>query len=111
MAGKPAAHGGSPAIPPRRFRERGVAAAYACFETDDFLDTAEPFARGDRFAPSGLSVTAPFKEEALTFAARRGAIIAPNAAEARAVNTLVRTPRGIVADNTDVDGFETLIAR
>ncbi len=111
LVGNPAAHSGSPAIHNRRFRERGVAAAYAIFESDSLLDIAEPFARGERFAPSGLSITAPFKEEALAFAGRIGALIAPNAAEARAVNTLVRTPRGIVADNTDVDGFEALIAR
>ncbi len=111
LAGNPAAHSGSPAIHNGRFRERGVAAAYAIFETGDFLDIAEPFARGERFAPLGLSVTAPFKEEALEFAARIGASIAPNAAEARAVNTLVHTPRGILADNTDVDGFEALIAK
>jgi shikimate 5-dehydrogenase/3-dehydroquinate dehydratase len=110
LVGNPAAHSGSPAIHNRRFRERGVAAAYAIFETDDFLDIAEPFARGERFAPTGLAVTAPFKEEALVFAARINATIAPNAAEAQAVNTLVRTPRGILADNTDVDGFEALIA-
>ena len=111
LVGNPAAHSGSPAIHNRRFRQQGVAAAYAIFETDDFLDVAEPFARGERFAPAGLAVTKPFKEEALVFAARIGAAIAPNAAEARAVNTLVRTPRGIIADNTDVDGFETLIAK
>lgn len=111
LVGNPAAHSGSPAIHNRRFRERGVAAAYAIFETDDFLDVAEPFARGERFAPAGISITAPFKEEALVFAARIDAAIAPNAAEARAVNTLVRTARGIIADNTDVDGFEALIAK
>ncbi len=110
IVGNPAAHSGSPAIHNRRFRERGVAAAYSIFESDDFLDIAEPFARGERFAPSGLSVTAPFKEEALEFAKRIGATIAPNAAEAGAVNTLVRARRGMIADNTDVDGFETLLA-
>src|SRR5213078_2257922 len=68
IVGNPASHSGSPAIHNAIFRERGVAAAYAIFETDDFLDIAKPFARGDHFAPSGLSVTAPFKEEALTFA-------------------------------------------
>ena len=109
IVGNPAAHSGSPAIHNARFRELGVAAAYSIFESGDFLDIAEPFARGERFAPSGLSVTAPFKEEALTFAARIDAAIAPHAAEARAVNTLVRTPRGIVADNTDVDGFRALL--
>jgi shikimate 5-dehydrogenase len=111
IVGNPAAHSGSPAIHNRRFRERGAAAVYSIFETDDFLDIAEPFARGEHFAPSGLSVTAPFKDEALAFARRVHATIAPNAAEAEAVNTLVRTPRGIVADNTDVDGFEALLAR
>jgi 3-dehydroquinate dehydratase len=111
IAGNPAAHSGSPAIHNRRFRERGVAAAFTIFDSDDFLDIAEPFARGERFAPTGLTVTTPFKEEALTFAARVDAMIAPNAAQARAVNTLVRMPRGgILADNTDVDGFEALIA-
>jgi 3-dehydroquinate dehydratase / shikimate dehydrogenase len=109
LVGNPAAHSASPPIHNARFRARGVAAAYSVFETDDFLDIAEPFARGDRFAPSGLSVTAPFKEQALAFAKRFGAAIAPNAAEAGAVNTLVRTRDGIVADNTDVDGFQALI--
>jgi 3-dehydroquinate dehydratase len=111
IAGNPASHSGSPPIHNRRFRELGVAAAYTIFESDDFLDIADSFARGERFAPSGLSITTPFKEEALAFAARIGAAIAPNAAEARAVNTLVRTRDGIVADNTDVDGFAALIAK
>ncbi len=111
IVGNPAAHSGSPRIQNRRFRELGVPAAYSIFETDDFLDIAEAFASGERFAPSGLGVTAPFKRDALAFAERIGAIIAPNAAEAGSANTLVRTRRGIVADNTDVDGFAALIAR
>jgi 3-dehydroquinate dehydratase type I len=111
IAGNPAAHSGSPAIHNAIFRERGVAAAYAIFETENFLDIAEPFARAERFAPKGLSVTAPFKEEALAFARRIGAEIAPNALEAGAVNTLVRIGGRIVADNTDVDGFAALIAK
>jgi shikimate 5-dehydrogenase len=111
IAGNPAAHSGSPAIHNAIFRERGVAAAYAIFETENFIDIAEPFGRGERFAPKGLSVTAPFKEEALAFAMRIGAEIAPNALEAGAVNTLVRIGERIVADNTDVDGFAALIAK
>lgn len=111
VVGNPAAHSGSPAIHNRLFREAGVAAAYSIFDTDDFLDIAEPFARGDHFAPAGLSVTAPFKEETLAFAQRIGADVRPNAAESGAVNTLVRIGRRIVADNTDVDGFAALIAR
>ncbi|MEA2165136.1 MAG: 3-dehydroquinate dehydratase / shikimate dehydrogenase [Thermoanaerobaculia bacterium] len=111
IVGNPAAQSGSPAIHNAIFRERGIAAAYSIFETDSFLDIAEPFARGDRFAPTGLSVTAPFKEEALAFAQRIGAEISPNAREAGAVNTLVRIGARILADNTDVDGFAALIGK
>jgi 3-dehydroquinate dehydratase type I len=111
IVGNPAAQTGSPVIHNAIFRERGIAAAYSIFETDTFLDIAEPFVRGDRFAPAGLSVTAPFKEEALAFAQRIGAEIAPNAREAGAVNTLVRIGGHIVADNTDVDGFAALIGK
>jgi shikimate 5-dehydrogenase/3-dehydroquinate dehydratase len=110
IVGSRAAHSGSPAIHNAIFRERRIPAAYTIFETDDFSDIAEPFRRGDRFAPAGLSVTAPFKEEALRFAQTIGATIAVNARESGAVNTLVRIGRRIVADNTDVDGFETLLA-
>jgi 3-dehydroquinate dehydratase len=109
IAGNPAAHSGSPAIHNAIFRKRGIAAAYSVFETDDFLDIAAPFARGERFAPDGISITAPFKEDALTFAESSGADIRANAREAGAVNTLVRIAGRIVADNTDVDGFETVI--
>lgn len=111
IAGNPASHSGSPLIHNAIFRERGVAAAYAIFETDDFLDIAKPFAAGERFAPHGLSVTAPFKEDALTFAESIGADIRENAREAGAANTLVRIGGRIVADNTDVDGFQALIAK
>src|SRR5258706_3514586 len=68
IVGNPAAHSGSPAIHNAIFRERGVAAVYAIFESDDFRDIAGPFARGERFAPAGMSITAPFKEEAFSFA-------------------------------------------
>src|SRR3954451_6401802 len=111
IVGNPAAHSGSPAIHNAIFRERGIAVAYSIFETDDFLDIAGPFARGERFAPNGLSVTAPFKEDALTFAESVGADIRENAREAGAVNTLVRIGGRIVADNTDVDVFQQLIAK
>ena len=111
IVGNPAAHSGSPAIHNAIFRQRAVAAAYSIFETDDFLDIAAPFARGERFAPQGLSVTAPFKEDALTFAESLAAEIRGNAREAGAVNTLVRIGGRIVADNTDVDGFESLIKK
>lgn len=109
IAGNPAAHSRSPMIHNPLFRERGVAGAYTIASFETFAEIAEPFGRGDRFAPDGLSVTAPFKDEAFAFAQRIGAEIAPNARDCRAVNTLVRLRDRIVADNTDVDGFAELL--
>jgi shikimate 5-dehydrogenase len=109
ILGNPAGHSLSPAAHNPRFRAEGLNAAYTIASFDAFAEIAEPFARGERFAPVGLSVTAPFKEEAFAFAQRIGADIRPNAAEAGSVNTLVRTRRGFVADNTDVDGFAAIV--
>lgn len=111
IAGNPAAHSHSPMIHNPLFREHGIAAAYTIASFATFLEIAEPFARGDRFAPRGLSVTAPFKEEAFAFAQRIGGDIAENARDCGAVNTLVRIGNRIVADNTDVDGFLALTPR
>lgn len=109
VVGNPASHSRSPMIHNRLFFENRVCAAYSIAETESFLDVAEPFARGERFAPAGLSVTAPFKEEAYRFATAIGARFSPRALAARVVNTLVRrqTPDGpaFFADNTDVEGF------
>jgi shikimate 5-dehydrogenase/3-dehydroquinate dehydratase len=110
IVGNPAAHSGSPAIHNAIFRERGIAAAaYAIFESDDFSDIAGSL--GQRYAPAGISITAPFKEEAFAFAEATGADIRANAREAGSVNTLVKIGNRIVADNTDVDGFATLIGK
>lgn len=109
IVGNPASHSGSPAIHNALFREHGVAAAYAIFETDDFLDIARSL--GQRYAPSGISITAPFKEQAFAFAQETGADIRANARDAGSVNTLVKIGGSIVADNTDVDGFATLIGK
>jgi 3-dehydroquinate dehydratase/shikimate dehydrogenase len=109
IVGNPASHSGSPAIHNAIFRERGIAAAYAIFETDDFLDVAKSL--GMRYAPAGISITAPFKEQAFAFAEEIGADIRGNARDAASVNTLVKIGDRIVADNTDVDGFATLIGK
>ncbi|HKB81535.1 MAG TPA: type I 3-dehydroquinate dehydratase, partial [Thermoanaerobaculia bacterium] len=106
VAGNPAGHSLSPSIHNPLFRSHGLPAAYTIASFESFDEIAAAFEQG-RIA--GLSVTAPFKDDALAFAQRCGAAIASNAHEAAAVNTLVRTARGIVADNTDVDGFETLL--
>jgi len=109
IVGNPAAHSGSPAIHNAIFRERGIAAAYAIFETDDFLDVAQSL--GQHYAPAGISITAPFKEQAFAFAESAGADMRGNAREAGSVNTLVRIGGRLVADNTDADGFATLIGK
>jgi 3-dehydroquinate dehydratase type I len=107
IAGNPAGHSLSPSIHNPLFREKGVPAAYTIASFESFAEVASAFERGDI---RGLSITAPFKEEAFAYAQRMGADIRPNARECEAINTLVRMRDGrVVADNTDVDGFAALI--
>ncbi|HEV2718675.1 MAG TPA: type I 3-dehydroquinate dehydratase [Thermoanaerobaculia bacterium] len=108
IVGDPAGHSRSPMIHNPIFREQGIAAAYTIASFATFDEIAEPFRKRERFAPIGMSVTAPFKEEAFEFA-KQHAEVAPNARDAGAVNTLAWVRDRIVADNTDVDGFEALI--
>ena len=106
IVGNPAGHSLSPSIHNPLFRQRGVAAAYTIASIERFDEITEAFLKGE---PCGLSVTAPFKEDAYRFALDADADVRPYARAAEAVNTLVNTPRGIVADNTDVDGFLALL--
>lgn len=107
VAGNPAGHSLSPAIHNPLFREKRVPAAYTIASFESFDEIARAFVSG---TISGLSVTTPFKDAAYDFAVSAGAEIGENAREARAVNTLVKAGR-IIADNTDVDGFTSLLAR
>lgn len=107
ILGNPAGHSLSPAIHNRLFREKGVPAAYTIASFETFAEVEGAFLAGEI---SGLSVTAPFKEDAFHFAERNGATIGENAREAGAVNTLVNAG-AIVADNTDVDGFSAILGR
>ncbi|HEX3108021.1 MAG TPA: type I 3-dehydroquinate dehydratase, partial [Thermoanaerobaculia bacterium] len=107
IAGNPAGHSLSPAIHNPLFREKEVDAAYTIASFDSFDDIARAFEQGEI---RGLSITAPFKEEAFVYAERAGAHVRHNAREAGSVNTLVTMRDGcVVADNTDVDGFTSLI--
>lgn len=106
IAGNPAGHSLSPAIHNALFREKGVPAAYTIASIASFAEITGAFLRGN---PCGLSVTAPFKEEAFAFARAHGAEIGANARRARAVNTLVNLGGKLIADNTDVDGFKALL--
>ena len=102
IVGNPAGHSLSPAIHNPLFRKFGVPAAYTIASIERFDEIAPSFLAGE---PCGLSITAPFKEDAFRFAESQGAAIGDFARRAAAVNTLVNTPHGIVAENTDVDAF------
>jgi shikimate dehydrogenase/3-dehydroquinate dehydratase type I len=111
VVGNPAGHSVSPVIHNALFRERGIAAAYTIASIPSFDEILLPFAAGMDFAPRGLSITAPFKEEAFAFADGGEAVMMQNARACRSVNTLVRLvdpgsgEARIFAENTDVDAF------
>lgn len=106
VVGNPAGHSLSPTIHNRLFREKNVPAAYTIASIERFAEITGAFLRGE---PCGLSVTAPFKEEAFDFAVAHRAEMGENATRARAVNTLVNLNGRVLADNTDVDGFAALL--
>jgi shikimate 5-dehydrogenase len=106
VVGNPAGHSLSPSIHNRLFREKHVPAAYTIASIERFDDIADAFLRGE---PCGLSVTAPFKDDAFAFARAHGAELGENASRAQAVNTLVNFDGRLLADNTDVDGFAALL--
>lgn len=108
LAGNPAGHSLSPLIHNPLFREKGAAGAYGIASVAEFSELEEPLLGGEL---SGISVTAPFKRDAYDFALRRGSETGENARQCEAVNTLVRTRGKLVADNTDVDGFNFILAR
>ncbi len=107
VAGNPAGHSLSPSIHNPLFRKAKVNAAYTIASFESFDQIAQALLEGKI---AGLSITAPFKEDAFRFAKSHGGEMRPNAELAEAVNTLVRYDDGrIVAENTDVDGFLSLI--
>lgn len=108
VTGNPAGHSLSPSIHNPLFRSKGVPAAYSIASVESFEEAARPLLEG---RIRGLSVTAPFKEEAFAFSKREKAVIGENALACGAVNTLVVTAGGVIADNTDVDGFTQVLAR
>ena len=107
VAGNKAGTSLSPSIHNELFRRKGVAAAYTVASIETFDEITGAFLRGE---PCGLSVTVPFKVDACRFAVEAGAEIGENARACEAVNTLVNL-KTIVADNTDVDGFASILAQ
>ncbi|HEX9986035.1 MAG TPA: type I 3-dehydroquinate dehydratase, partial [Thermoanaerobaculia bacterium] len=103
VVGNPVAHSLSPTIHNPLFREHGLNAVYTAAHLDQFEEILG--AKGIK----GLSITAPFKEDAFRYAQSAGAELAPNAIACGAVNTLLFDDGRIYADNTDVDGFTEIL--
>lgn len=98
VVGNPIGHSLSPAVHSVGLRVLAFDAIFLAFEPDDFISFFEkidklPFVRG-------LAVTSPFKEDAL----RRSDRADDTVRHAIAANTLVRTPDGWRAFNTDDEG-------
>lgn len=110
VVGNPVSHSRSPELHTRSFRDAKVAAAYSMIEVDLFEEVADAMAQRRPFAPVGVSITAPFKEDAYRLFANH-AQLRERARRSRAVNTLVVSGRDLIADNTDVVGFAAGLAR
>ncbi len=98
VAGRPISHSWSPTLHNAALQALGLDAVYVPFEPHDIDDLLEA---ADAFAVQGLSVTAPFKLDALA----RASVADPLATRLGAANTLTRVPGGWAASNTDVEGF------
>lgn len=93
-----AMHSLSPAMHNAAFAAAGIDAAYVPLPTSEFDDF---LAFADALGIEGVSVTIPFKIDAIHAAAE----VDDLAARVGAANTLRRTPTGWAATNTDVAGF------
>ena len=98
VAGRPIGHSLSPVLHNAALRALGIDGVYLPLEAHDIDDL---LAFADALGVRGLSVTAPFKLDALA----RASSAVPLAARLGAANTLTRTPDGWKASNTDVEGF------
>ncbi|MBI1747904.1 MAG: shikimate dehydrogenase [Acidobacteria bacterium] len=97
LLGTPLAHSLSPAVHNAAFHQMALASVYIPFDADDvsrFMELA------DKLPLAGLSVTAPHKTNVLPLLDSMDA----TAKAVGAVNTCVRTERGWVGYNTDVEG-------
>ena len=87
----------SPAIQNRAFAERGVDAVYVPLPAESMSAFASAL---PALGLSGFSVTRPYKEEILPYLDS----VAPDAAEAGSVNTVLVRPGRLVGLSTDGDG-------
>lgn len=104
VVGDPIAHSLSPALHLAGYQETGLTHRYDAVRVE--AGTLADVVAGLDEQWRGLSVTAPLKREALALAADASAV----ARRAGAANTLVRTPQGWRADNTDIPGAVAALA-
>lgn len=107
VVGNPVGHSMSPEIHNPVFRQLEIDAAYSMIEVASLDEVTRAMTDRTPFAPAGLSITAPFKEDAFRFASSVNAEMNARARRSRAVNTLVRIDDAFIADNSDVVGFQT----
>lgn len=100
LIGTPIAHSLSPAMHNAAFAQLGIAASYGLHETDAAgLAAAVTALRAPDYL--GANVTIPHKEAVIPLLDE----IAPLAARAGAVNTIVKRDGRLRGENTDVGGF------
>jgi 3-dehydroquinate dehydratase/shikimate dehydrogenase len=104
VVGKPARHSWSPRVHGMALKAARLDAVYVALEPESLSEVLD-LATEENFR--GLSVTAPFKEEAYARASRRD----PAGEATRAVNTLVREGAGWRGMNTDVGAVGEVIDR
>ncbi|HTV00436.1 MAG TPA: type I 3-dehydroquinate dehydratase [Luteitalea sp.] len=98
VVGRPIGHSWSPTLHNAALQALGQDAVYLPLEAADIDDV---LALADVLDVQGLSVTAPFKLDAL----RRATVADDLAQRLGAANTLTRVAGGWAARNTDVEGF------
>ncbi|MDX1583593.1 MAG: type I 3-dehydroquinate dehydratase [Thermoanaerobaculia bacterium] len=105
VVGRPVAHSRSPRIHNARFRENRVSAAYGMIEPESIGQVLSAMEESEPLAPTGLSVTAPFKEDLYDEAVRRSWTVTERARRVGTANTVANVGDRFVVDNTDVLGF------
>lgn len=110
VVGSPARHSRSPEIHNPLFRSQRVSAAYGVIETPVVEPVLAAMAADRPWAPSGVSITAPFKETAFRWALEADLSLPETVRRTSAVNTIARVGGRLVVANTDVAGFEVLTA-
>jgi 3-dehydroquinate dehydratase/shikimate dehydrogenase len=112
IVGRPVSHSLSPRLHNAAYKEFRLAAIYLPFHAESFAEFWRDLVEAGAlealgFSLQGLSVTAPFKAEALQVADASSLL----AEKVGAANTLVRGPGGWEADCTDPEGVVLALRR